>query len=502
MQRKVLPIIAISSILLSFFNSSCNKLDTTDIGSGLIPPVDNVNTFETTLDVNSTAGLFNDSTLLASTDDYVLGTINDPIFGKTNATVFLELKPTVYPYYWGSAGDTVDTNVDPDSVVLCLAYKGFYGDSNQIQRVQVNTISNSVTAFKDSAYIVGRFYPAVNSTPIGFADINPLKIRDQIVFTNKKDSVVNQIRIRITDNNFIRTLFRRDSLPTSANNAFYNDSAFRSLYKGFAVSVDTNATSGPRGLFYVNLADENTRLEVHFKKKTAGTGVKDTIFNALRFNTTSSSTVSYSARTNYIRRNRTGAEFNPPSSLGQSSAVYIQTTPGSYANLDIPGLSFLSNRIIHRAELIMEQVPDPLNTLLVPPSFLYLDVIDTPNVHWKPLPFDLSPTEAYSFYPNSGGIDFINFGGYLRHKTDPNNAAISMSYYNFNISRYVQHIVNNHNLYPNYKLRLYAPFQLNYPEFFFGPVAFSNSIAFGRVKLGSGTNPNYKMRLHIVYSNI
>jgi hypothetical protein len=498
-QKNFLPLIAGAFLLSSVFYISCNKLDTTDIGGGLIPPVDNVTTFETTLPVTTTQALFKDSTKIASTDDELVGSINnDNIFGKTNAGIFLQLKPTYYKYFWGNAGDTLSgPGLGLDSVVLCLRFKGFYGDTSKTQQLSVYEISNSVTTFKDSSYVIGSYYPQLNTTALGTATIDARTVGKGFKLKNNRDSVYNQIRIKITNTAFINTLFGRDSTSTNTlNNAFASDSLFNTFYKGFAIFSDSNTVTN-NGLFYCNLADTFTRLEVHFKRKAAGNGGKiDTLFAPFTFNNSSSSVSAFSAFNNYIVRKRAGAEMLTP----PADKVYVQTTPGSYVDIKIPGLGTLNNCIIHRAELIAEQLPDlPLSTVMVPPSYLYLDVKDTNSSpeKWHPIPYDLSPGESYSFYPSTGGIDYNYFGGFIRFKTD---AAGGFGFYNFNLSRYVQHIVTNHN--SNLALRLYSPFQINYPEFLFGSIGFPNSLAFGRVRLGSGTHATRPMRLHIIYSKI
>ena len=96
-------------------------------------------------------------------------------------------------------------------------------------------------------------------------------------------------------------------------------------------------------------------------------------------------------------------------------------------------------------------------------------------------------------------INFQYFGGYRRTKKDP-LTGLDIKYYNFNISRYVQQIVTDHT--KSYDLRVYAPFNFNYPQYSTTFIPFGNNIAFGRVKIGSGANPNYKMRLRIVYSKL
>ena len=118
--------------------------------------------------------------------------------------------------------------------------------------------------------------------------------------------------------------------------------------------------------------------------------------------------------------------------------------------------------------------------------------------------FDLNTSEIY--YPDykvspyiPSQINYQYFGGYRRSKTDPLTGNL-IKYYTFNISRYVQQIVTEHTR--SYDLRLYAPFNLNYPQYSPTFVPFGNNIAFGRVRIGSGSNPNYRLRLRIVYSKL
>ena len=140
------------------------------------------------------------------------------------------------------------------------------------------------------------------------------------------------------------------------------------------------------------------------------------------------------------------------------------------------------------------------------PNFLYLDLKDTGTTNkWKPIYFDLNTAEPYDpDYKNTipyiaSQINFQYFGGYRRTKTNPLTGGL-IKYYNFNISRYVQQIVTERTR--SYDLRLYAPFNLSYPQYSTTFIPFGNNIAFGRVRIGSGSNPNYRMRLRIVYSKL
>jgi hypothetical protein len=317
-----------------------------------------------------------------------------------------------------------------------------------------------------------------------------------MVYANKKDSVRNQIRIKLSAA-FANALFTRDTL-TLGNNSFRTDSAFRVFQNGIAIQ----ASGTGNGLFYTNLTDSSTKLEVHFRRKNGG--VVDTTWSALRIVPSTDLYLRSSVTANNIIRNRSGFPVSSPA----ANELYIQASPGTYANLNIPALSTIDNRIIHRAELIVEQIPYDVksDSDFSAPQYLYLDLKDTGTVDkWKPIYFDLNPNVSYdpdykalagAYFP-SGGIDFFYFGGYVRTKT---LASAPVKYYNFNITRYVQQIVTKHT--PNYPMRLYAPYDVAYPQNSSGQIPFPNKLANGRVKVGGGNNANYRMRLRLVYSRI
>lgn len=474
--------------------AGCAKLDTTDIGADLLPAVDNVHTFEATFPINTVQGIFNpDTTVITSTDDQVLGKINnDPLFGTTKADIYAQFKPGFYPYYYGNANDTI---VGFDSVVLCLSYKGFWGDSTIPMQFEVREVSNTAGGLWDSLYQSRNvnFAPPTGNV-IGSTIVDFKQVGNYVVYANKKDSVKNHIRIKLSSS-FANSLFARDTL-VMGNNSLRSDSAFRLFNKGFAIL----ANGSGNGLMYTNLTDTSSRLEVHFRRKNGG--AVDTTFSSLRLITASGTGTFPSVTANNIVRNRAGSPAASPS----PTDIYLQTSPGTYANLTIPALDTISNKIIHRAEIIIEQVPTSTITdsMFSAPDFLYLDLIDTGAAKWKPMYFDLNPSVFYdpdyiagSYFP-SGGIDYIYHGGYVRNKLDifGNN----IKFYNFNITRYVQQIITKHT--PNYQLRLSAPYTFSYPQFYPSSLSGNNSIAKGRIRIGSGINANYRMRFRIVYSNI
>ncbi|MGC4104665.1 DUF4270 family protein [Ferruginibacter sp.] len=493
MQKRILPLTFIA-FLFSLVIAGCSKLDTTDIGSDLLPAVDNVSTFDTVLSITTTQGVFADTTKVYNTDDQVLGHItNDPLFGTTQADVFAQFKPGFFPFYYGNAGDTI---VGFDSVVLCLSYKGFWGDTSVPVQLQVFEVQNNTGGLWDSVYQgkTVNFAPTLTGGAIGTALVDVRTLGNYIKYTNGKDSVKNQIRIKL-NSSFANALFTRDTLH---NDAFKSDSLFRVFQNGLGIV----AGGSGNGLIYTNLTDTSSKLEIHYRRKNTS-GVTDTSYTALKITTSTVDVVPPSSTADHIVRNRPAQVSNP-----LPGEIYLQTSPGTYANLSIPALSTLSNRIVHRAELIVEQIPtNPLfDGIFSAPNFLYVDLKDTGATNkWKPLYFDLNPNTGYDpdfvqstiFYP-SGGPDFGYFGGFVRDKNDAFGNPIK--YYNINITRYVQQIVTKHT--PNYNLRLFAPYDFSYSQYATDVFIYNNKLAAGRVKVGGGTNANYKMRLRIVYSKI
>lgn len=501
MQRKSLRLFLAGLACVYLFNLGCNKIDTTQLGADLIPAVDNVFTFADTFYIDAAREQNTDTTRLSRTENHVLGNItNDPVFGKTKADIFLQLKPSFFPFYFGNAKDTINPSVNAathyDSVFLCLSYTGFYGDTTKPQHFKVYQLAENTSNFADTVSHLLNFQPdqPYLGNLLGEATVYQPELKNYTFLkTSLKDSVTRQIRIKLSTA-FLNALVKNDSALSSSNNLFYSDSVFKEKYKGFAVVAD--GASGGNGLFYISLTDAATRLEVHYVAKNATK--LDTAFASLPLSVGSFAAVTASANANYLARDTSSSEFpNSPN----PTALYLQTAPGSAISFKIPQLALLNNRIIHRAEIFLEQIPgSSLDDVLAAPQYLYLDLIDTGSTKtYKPVYFDLSPAEFYYpdnstlFYP-SQGIDQSYYGGFERKTVD---AFGIRSYYTFNLTRYVQNLVTKHET--NYAFRVYAPYNLHYYGY---KLTYKNNLAYGRVKIGNGNNSNFRLRMRIVYSNI
>ncbi len=513
MQKRYL----LSAILAAtLFTIGCNKLDTTPLGSDLVT-VDNINTFSREFPVITTPGIFNntnDSTIIRKTENHVIGNIglaSDSKFGKTESAVYVQFKPTFYPFYFGNAGDTVRSSITPlvglDSAFICLSYKGAWGDTATAtsieQRFEVRAISDN--NFKDTPDVFRRinYKPSVNGTLIGFVNVKPQSIAKRIYLGRGiyKDSIENVIRIPL--NAYGLTLFNQDTI--NSNNGFLNDSIFRAKFNGFEIKSVTDGNT----LFYVNLNDAKSRIEFNYRRKK--NNLYDTLVQSFPFYSSTLGTTASSSSANYIKRDYTGTPLLTNTST--SDDLFIQTAPGTYANISIPGLNSFkdTNRIINRAYLIVEQNDGTATpNIFTPPPYLYMDLIDTVANRFKPVYFDLSEQYAYNpdatytnplYHPYpSGNVDVGNFGGIALKRDDAGNTFYR---YEFNITRYVQHIVTNK--YYNYNLRLYSPYNYFYNQYPGSQyvIPFYNQLALGRVRVGSGnispTN-THRMKFVVIYS--
>ncbi len=516
MQRRLLPIAFSAILLLIIFGIGCTKLDTTTLGSDLVT-VDNVNTFADSLDINSTQFIFDDSTIIQKNENHVIGVIDqDPLYGKTDARIYVQFKPTFYPYYFGNAGDTVKgfPGTGFDSAFICLSYKGAWGDTSSTtigQEFEVRAITEM--DFKEKTDTIRKLnYIPTTGPLLGSSIIKASEVVRKIKLLYGKDSIENQIRIPLNTNEgktLAAFLYNQDSVILGSNNGFLNDTLFRTKSFGFEIRVKSG-TSG-RTLFYVNLAEAKTRLEFHyFKRKN---NIRDTASKSFQMYPNALGTIKASSSGNYIVRNYSGSSFSTTDPLNN----YLQTSPGTYINLEIPKLTNYSNRIVHRAYLIVEQTPHSTSTdnIYTAPPFLYVDLKDSVSTltqKYKPVYFDLSTTVPYNpdaktatelFHPfPAANVDIGTFGGNALKRFEP--SGVPFTRYEINLTRYVQHIVTNG--YRNYDLRLYAPFNYYYPQFP-GPqivIPYFNPIALGRVRVGAGSTQNipHKMRLVVIYSKI
>jgi hypothetical protein len=474
--------------LVLIFITSCKKLnEATELGGGVIPGVDGVNTFEEILPVEAYNSIFDpakDSVYIGAASDHILGSItNDPFVGKTDATIFLQLKPEIFPYTFVS-GIKKDSLVI-DSVVMVLGWTGNWGDTNIRQHVSVYEMDQSNIFRADSFYLVrNRSFTYTNL--LGSKDFFPHELNDSVFAF--QDTTAGQLRIKLDalTNNFGRRLLNYDS-----TDAYKTDSAFSTYVKGFAIVPDVNQGNALMSFAIYN--NPKTKLAIYYHYPKDGQTIKTVSY----FGFTASS-----AQHNYIHREFSGSSLAQASgTTTEDPLIYLLNTPGSYATVKIPGLRNMSNRVINRAEFIVEEVYDPTDKIFTPPEGILLDVYDSTLSDYKYVPYD--------FVPDNSGSGLVTFGVYGENAVDGFGNLIRV--WKFPITRYVQNILTKKEPLHDFRLsavktayqRVRTGYLNNTGDYTYFGATINTQYAIGRVRVAGGNHPStQRMRLRIIYTKI
>jgi hypothetical protein len=499
MLHKLNKIHLLLTLVITILLGACTKIQETTIGANLIPPVDNINTFDTTVDVIGSYNQFGlDSTFLGINDAQPLGIIQDPIFGRKESELFAQFKPSFYNSYpFIVPRDSIQ---GVDSVVLCLNLVSFFGDTGFVGQpfnIAVREIDNNFqfrdTSARRNKYPIsynGSTIPTIGSLLPGGAP--SVGVSYQNMYSQKKlkfptDSTVNQIRIKL-DPAFGLRLKNIDSAGYS------RDSNFQTKFNGLSLKV----LNGPNGLFFVNLGSALSKIQVYFRYKN--NNITDTV--SINMGVTGASQTVCS-----IKNTFNGSYARQTAGTAQSQYLFVEGNQNAGVRLNVPALSNLNNRVVHLAELYLEEDPDPAgsNQFFTAPPNLSLTYMDVANNSDTLFPLDVQLTGS------SGLFNSVSFG---IGKDIFNSSAQKVKAYNFNITRHVQNIVTRKA--PNHTFNLSAYYtNIAYIPRFFNPttnlpVEYAQALIVnnvrvvpGRVRLGGNLNPNgRKCKLRIVYSKI
>jgi Domain of unknown function (DUF4270) len=485
--------IFIISLFSTLMFSACTRISTSELGLGLLPSMDAYNTKDTTLDVITETVDRPDSMRVYGSDDHVVGTItNDPAFGTTNASMFFQMKPSFFPFFISGSKDSLVV----DSAILILSYKGFYGDTTKPVKLQLKRINAAtpLDAFKLYASNYPELYNLKTDQNLGETNLDFASVGDSLY--TRFEASKNTIRIKLSKSFANQFLKEFDS-----TNAYRSDTTLRQYFPGFALSTDPSTNKNV--LVKINLLDTNSKLALYYNTNSTAlteTYTRDTAVVNFKFSIYSNGDV------NFIQRNRTGSESVKHIGKTNDSLVYVQTSPGTMVKVKIPGLKNFANKIIHRAELLAEQVPTAgatsLEAQFLPPRYLFLGVYDTTTKSIRNVPNDFTGTTNAS--------SFTQFGGRLIYQSI--NGYDNVASYNFNVSRYVQGVISRTDSLFDFRIiapvndsiSLVPPYPYNKqaPTQDYLTTAIGNQAASGRVVLGGGSRSKFRMRLHIYYSDL
>jgi hypothetical protein len=441
--------------LLSLIFWSC-KEELNKTGYGLLDKGDLVSVKKTEID-KTTIKSFTVTDLKQRTDETtynLLGTFNDPVFGKTTADFAVQFRLSRYP--------DLSKNAQPDSLVLYLLYREFFGDTITPQRLKVYELASDLSF--DAQYDQDVNLKAISKGEV-LADINYVP-KFELWFdsiktiptpgsskTTPKDTVIQEIAIKINAS-LINKLWAADSLTLSKNDLFLE--YFKGLY------IEAGDLNQGGAIMRIYTLAGGSRMIMHYHNSE-----EDSLFYNYNINENS-------ARVGRFSHDYTNTAFaaNLDKKENQDSLIYLQTTGGLGSKILIPNLNFWrdsANIAINKAELIFQ-----------------VDQFYTDTANYTP-PYQVILSAIYNeadslYFPSDLAFSQAYFGG-VYNKTDGT--------YRFNIAKHMQELMTKK---PNGVGYLRENFG------FFLSMADRNT-NYNRVVL-KGANSKTGIRLEITYSKI
>lgn len=446
--------------------TSCNE--STLLGQNLIPGSFHSNTQETdTFTVQANTFYHPDDSLIANYQtQMVAGAINsDEAFGKTTAIIYSQFGLTSPAFTYTGTSPVLD------SVVVSYAYKGYYGDSLGQQTFSIYQI-NDPTFSDTTLYYLHQKLP-IGGSSLGTATVSPHTLQDSV----NNNGVMEPPQLRIKLNNSFGQLLMQQSSAGS----FATDSAFHRLLNGLALVPDST-TPGRRSLLYLELNNSFSGITVYYHNSTT-----DSLQAYFPFR------VNTCAFSNYLRRDYSGSQaalyFGDTTHTAGDSLIFLQSSPGLFANINIPYLQNFPNAVINKAELIFTQIADNNSSVFPAPAYLFLYKYTNAARDSLGYVYDAGAVvNSLTHAPQFGNLAY--FGGSRKIITNAQGQQVAQ--YTINITRDFQHLISNNPAYPefNYGFRLVV----------LDPSG--QTMDPGRVVIGGGNNTNYGIKLHVVYTKI
>ncbi|RYD99558.1 MAG: hypothetical protein EOP54_03530 [Sphingobacteriales bacterium] len=325
--------------------------------AGLVPEVDNINTFaKSTSDFGITFSHGTADAIITSNFAYdhngsaspfsaiAIGAYTDPFFGKTVASAHFQLTP------YSSSFKFPDGAVI-DSAVLVLPYivaniaGSYYGDTESVNTW--NIYKNDAVLEKSKVY-----YSSDNvntGTLIGSGTVRYHQFKGGVknILAATNDTTTAQLRMKLNQS-FATEMFAADS------NVYKSTTAFFDYFKGITISPDM--TQPQQLLAYFLLPSSTTweqkmlsdaRIEFHYHTPT------DTTFSSI--------VVRPSVAAYYSTIKQENSSFPVANLLNRNSdSILIQSQPGLRTDITLTGLNDIPLAVVNKAELVFTvQNPDP-----------------------------------------------------------------------------------------------------------------------------------------------
>ena len=365
-----------SILIFVFLLSACD--DPGIIGLDVQPPGDNFNISFSDTSTLITFTVREDSIQSDERGLNLLGSYEDPFLGKTYASIYTQFVLPANNVNFGS-------EFTPDSLVMTLAFSGYYGTLSSPQTLQVFQLSEDI--YVDSSYYSSRNF-AYNST-----NLTP----NVTISPQNGDSVV--------------VVKLNDVLFTSSDFSFADNDAFLSFLKGFYITTET-ITLGS-SILYFDLESPLTKLTLYYSNIPKGDCCPENFSFDFEINDNS-------ARINHFDHDYSGTPILSSDFILGDALVYVQAMAGVKTKILFPYLKnwVASQKIaVNKAELVLS-IEGGTDGTYETPEKLFLLGID-------------SLGETYGITDLFEGESY--FGGTYNSMNKE---------YRFNIARHVQEILN------------------------------------------------------------
>lgn len=377
--------------IISIF-SSCNKNE--EIGVEIQPDQAKLNVgFRNDFTVYAYSKL-TDSILTDESTFNLLGSYLDPIFGKTSASIYTQVL---------LADNNVSFGQNPvfDSLVLCLAYNGYYGDTTTYLKVHVYELNESF--YHDSLYYSNR---NIGNYGIDYAN-KTFKPRPKDSVTVNGKTYGPHLRIRL------KNTLAQKFINASGTADLANNTNFLNFFKGLYIKADPVSAGG--SVLYFSLLNQLSGLYLFYHNDSVGSLTYRFVVDGT------------SARfTNFNHYSYFGADADFKSqisgdTLKGANTVYVQSMGGVKTKIKFPDvyskLAVFGNVVINKAELILKVDESTLSGFNPPDRLALAKITEGDKMVFLP---DQALGNAY-------------FGGYYNSTTKE---------YRFTISKYIQQLIS------------------------------------------------------------
>src|SRR5260221_2250852 len=368
------------------FLNSCSDPDI--IGLDIQPPGDKINLVYTDTTKVTAYTVREDSLRTDEVSQYLLGSYADSGFGRTDASISAQVLLPSLNVNLGSA-------LSLDSVVLTLAYNGYYGDTTTAQMFHVYQLTEDMHL--DTGYYSNRAF-SYNPVELGSVTIAPSP-HDSVMVNGVNTAPHLRIALTIALGNALLQMSSDSNLTTNEH--------FLSLFKGLYIKTDPINSGG--GIFYFNLLASQSKLTLYYQNAAADSQSFSFIFTAS------------SARMTHFVHDYSSLPIQQQlnDSTNGDSLVYVQAMAGVKTKIRFPNLKNLlagGMVAVNKAELEITVAGNSDNRLAVPDKLLVLGIDASGHPVFLPDQFE---TTGY-------------YGGTYDATTKK---------YKFNIARYVQNVL-------------------------------------------------------------